>query len=87
MLGDVRLAGWTQAGEPRRATDRFESNRGEIRDRIRLVKNEHYWNRDVVKLEHVDVLAVEGIDDDAQHVSDRRKPIGSPTCRRPWRRS
>jgi oligopeptide transport system substrate-binding protein len=37
---------------------RIESRR--IRDRIRLVKNEHYWNRDAVKLRVVDVLAVEG---------------------------
>jgi oligopeptide transport system substrate-binding protein len=31
-----------------------------IRDRVRLVKNEHYWNRDAVKLNTIDVLAVEG---------------------------
>jgi oligopeptide transport system substrate-binding protein len=30
-----------------------------IRDRIRLVKNPHYWNRDDVQLNVVDVLAVE----------------------------
>lgn len=29
------------------------------RDRIRLVKNPHYWNRDNVKLETIDVLSVE----------------------------
>lgn len=32
-----------------------------IRDRIRLVKNERYWNREIVKLNVVDVLAVEGV--------------------------
>jgi oligopeptide transport system substrate-binding protein len=37
---------------------RIESRR--IRDRVRLVKNEHYWNRDKVRLNTVDVLAVEG---------------------------
>lgn len=37
---------------------RIQSRR--IRDRVRLVKNEHYWNREAVKLETVDVLAVEG---------------------------
>jgi len=37
---------------------RIESRR--IRDRVRLVKNEHYWNRDAVQLNSVDVLAVEG---------------------------
>jgi len=31
-----------------------------IRDRIRLAKNEHYWNRDAVRVNTVDVLAVEG---------------------------
>lgn len=31
-----------------------------IRDRVRLVKNETYWNREVVKLNRVDVLATEG---------------------------
>ncbi len=30
-----------------------------IRDRIRLVKNPYYWNRDAVRLEVVDILAVE----------------------------
>ncbi len=30
-----------------------------IRDRVRLVKNEHYWNRDQVQLNVIDVLAVE----------------------------
>lgn len=37
---------------------RIESRK--IRDRVRLVKNEHYWNRDAVKLNTVDILAVEG---------------------------
>jgi len=37
---------------------RIQSRR--IRDRVRLVKNEHYWNRDEVQLNTVDVLAVEG---------------------------
>jgi oligopeptide transport system substrate-binding protein len=37
---------------------RVESRR--IRDRVRLVKNERYWNRDEVRLNVVDVLAVEG---------------------------
>jgi oligopeptide transport system substrate-binding protein len=32
-----------------------------IRDRIRMVKNEHYWDRDNVKLETVDALAVESL--------------------------
>jgi len=36
---------------------RLESRR--IRDRIRLVKNEHYWNRDAVAPETIDALAVE----------------------------
>lgn len=31
-----------------------------LRDRVRLVPNEHYWNRSAVKLNSVDVLAVEG---------------------------
>jgi oligopeptide transport system substrate-binding protein len=30
-----------------------------IRDRLRLVKNEHYWNRKKVRLETIDALAVE----------------------------
>ncbi|QGJ71509.1 Oligopeptide ABC transporter, periplasmic oligopeptide-binding protein OppA [Planctomycetales bacterium 10988] len=30
-----------------------------LRDRIRLVKNKHYWRRDKVELEIVDILAVE----------------------------
>jgi oligopeptide transport system substrate-binding protein len=37
---------------------RIESRR--IRDRVRLVKNPYYWNRDQVKLNTVDILAVEG---------------------------
>jgi oligopeptide transport system substrate-binding protein len=32
-----------------------------IRDRIRMVKNEHYWNRENVKLETIDALAVESL--------------------------
>lgn len=32
-----------------------------IRDRIRLVKSEHYWNRENVRLEVVDALAVESL--------------------------
>jgi oligopeptide transport system substrate-binding protein len=32
-----------------------------IRDRIRMVKNEHYWDRENVKLETVDALAVESL--------------------------
>ncbi|TWU28298.1 peptide ABC transporter substrate-binding protein [Bythopirellula polymerisocia] len=32
-----------------------------IRDRIRLVKNKYYWNRENVRLEVVDVLAVESL--------------------------
>lgn len=37
---------------------RIESRR--IRDRVRLVKNERYWNAGIVKLGVVDVLAIEG---------------------------
>ena len=29
------------------------------RDRIRLVKNEHYWNRDAVKIKTIDALAID----------------------------
>jgi len=48
---------WTQAGNivtngPYKVAFR------RIRDRIRLVKNEHYWDRDNVALETIDALAV-----------------------------
>lgn len=32
-----------------------------IRDRIRMVKNEHYWDRENIRLEVVDALAVESL--------------------------
>lgn len=38
----------------------FRMQTRRIRDRIRLVKNETYWNRDAVRLDTIDVLAVDG---------------------------
>lgn len=51
--------GWTRT-ENLVSSGPFRMQFRRIRDRIRLVKNEHYWNRDAVKLNTVDVLAVEG---------------------------
>ena len=50
---------WTRA-ENLVSNGPFRMQWRRIRDRIRLVKNEQYWNRDAVKLGVVDVLAVEG---------------------------
>lgn len=50
---------WTRA-ENLISSGPFRMQARRLRDRIRLSKNEHYWNRDAVRLATVDVLAVEG---------------------------
>jgi len=50
---------WTRA-ENLVSSGPFRMEFRRIRDRVRLVKNEHYWNRNAVQLNSVDVLAVEG---------------------------
>ena len=50
--------GWTKAEHiVTNGPYRMEFRR--IRDRIRMVKNEHYWDRDNIRLDVVDALAVE----------------------------
>lgn len=49
---------WTRA-ENIVSNGAFVLKERRIRDRIRMVKNPHYWNRDQVQLNSVDALAVE----------------------------
>jgi oligopeptide transport system substrate-binding protein len=50
---------WTQPGKMV-TNGAFKLDLRRFRERIRLVKNEHYWDREQVQLQTVDFLAVEG---------------------------
>ncbi len=50
---------WTQPGKMV-SNGAYQLELRRFRERIRVVKNEHYWDRDHVQLQTVDYLAVEG---------------------------